>query len=550
MKKKIFKGMLLISAVTLIVSAVVITLVQYGIFAKDLEKELAAEAEFVGAGVEAMGKDYLEGIDVAADRRITWIDGSGTVIFDTAADTGGMEYHGDREEFLEALDKGVGQAERKSETMSRRAVYYAKLLEDGTVIRVSSVRGTPEGAALNVVMPVTVVLVCVLVLAIVLSSAISNRITRPLNLIDLNNPVLDRGYEELEPLAMRINRQNKMIESQLEDMSRQRQEFKTITENMVEGFLVIDNKMELLTYNRAALCLLGAPEPGENVNVLTLNRKEEFISAVEEALNGRHVIKNMDHNGICCQIIANPVYNGEGLSGAVIVIIDVTEKERLDSMRREFTSNVSHELRTPLTSIFGMSELLMSGTVSDRDVPDFAKSIHDETGRMIQLVNDILRLSQLDENKSSYQTEQVDLNALGRVVAERLKLTAADRNIEISVEGEPVEINGVYTILEELVYNLCDNAIKYNVDGGKVTIETGTYGGRPFLSVEDTGIGIPKEHLNRVFERFYRVDKSHSKKIGGTGLGLSIVKHAAAFHGARVTVQSTVGRGTKMTVTF
>ncbi len=550
MKKKIFKGMLLISAVTLIVSAVVITLVQYGIFAKDLEKELAAEAEFVGAGVEAMGKDYLEGIDVAADRRITWIDGSGTVIFDTAADTVGMEYHGDREEFLEALDKGVGQAERKSETMSRRAVYYAKLLEDGTVIRVSSVRGTPEGAALNVVMPVTVVLVCVLVLAIVLSSAISNRITRPLNLIDLNNPVLDRGYEELEPLAMRINRQNKMIESQLEDMSRQRQEFKTITENMVEGFLVIDNKMELLTYNRAALCLLGAPEPGENVNVLTLNRKEEFISAVEEALNGRHVIKNMDHNGICCQIIANPVYNGGRLSGAVIVIIDVTEKERLDSMRREFTSNVSHELRTPLTSIFGMSELLMSGTVSDRDVPDFAKSIHDETGRMIQLVNDILRLSQLDENKSSYQTEQVDLNALGRVVAERLKLTAADRNIEISVEGEPVEINGVYTILEELVYNLCDNAIKYNVDGGKVTIETGTYGGRPFLSVEDTGIGIPKEHLNRVFERFYRVDKSHSKKIGGTGLGLSIVKHAAAFHGARVTVQSTVGRGTKMTVTF
>ena len=213
MKKKIFKGMLFISAVTLIVSAVVITLVQYGIFAKDLEKELAAEAEFVGAGVEAMGKDYLEGIDVAADRRITWIDGSGTVIFDTAADTGGMEYHGDREEFLEALDKGVGQAERKSETMSRRAVYYAKLLEDGTVIRVSSVRGTPEGAALNVVMPVTAVLVCVLVLAIVLSSAISNRITRPLNLIDLNNPVLDRGYEELEPLAMRINRQNKMIEN-------------------------------------------------------------------------------------------------------------------------------------------------------------------------------------------------------------------------------------------------------------------------------------------------------------------------------------------------
>lgn len=550
MRKKIFKGMLFIAAVTLIVSAVVITLVQYGVFAGDIEQELRAEAEFVGAGVEVMGSDYLESLDVELGRRITWIDADGKVIFDTFADASAMEDHSGREEFLEALEKGEGSAERKSETMSQRTVYYAKLLDDGTVIRVSSMRDTPQTAVLNVAIPVAAVLACVLVLAAVLSSCISRRITRPINLIDLNNPVLDRGYEELEPLVVRINRQNKMIESQFEDMSRQRQEFMTITENMVEGFLVIDAKMELLTYNRAALNLLGASEPGENVNVLTLNRKEEFITAVEDVLCGRHVIKNMEHGGICCQIIANPVYNGGKLSGAVIVIIDVTEKERLDSMRREFTSNVSHELRTPLTSIFGMSELLMSGAVQDGDVQDFAKSIHDETGRLIQLVNDILRLSQLDENKNSYQTEQVDLNALGRVVAERLKLSAGDRSIDISVKGEPVEVNGVYTILEELVYNLCDNAIKYNVEGGKVVIDTGVKDGHPYLSVEDTGIGIPKEHLSRIFERFYRVDKSHSKKIGGTGLGLSIVKHAAAFHGARVTVQSSVGRGTKMTVTF
>ena len=550
MRKKIFKGMLLISLITLLVSAVVITVVQYSIFSKDMEKELKAEAEFIGAGVEAMGQEYLESLELTSDRRVTWINSDGSVIFDTAADTEAMEDHADREEFIEALEKGEGHAERKSETLSRRTVYYAKLLDDGTVIRVSNIRGTPQMAMLNTVVPVVAVLVGVLILSIVLSSAISDRITRPINLIDLNSPSLDRGYEELEPLVGKINRQNKMIESQIEDMSRQRQEFMTITENMVEGFLVIDNKMELLTYNRAALSLLGASEPGKNVSVLTLNRKEEFISAVEEALDGCHTIKNMENSGICCQIIANPVYNSDKLSGAVIVIMDVTEKERLDSMRREFTSNVSHELRTPLTSIFGMSELIMSGTVPEKDVLDFAKSIHDETGRMIQLVNDILRLSQLDENKNNYQTEQVDLNALGRVVAERLKLTAGDRGIDISVTGEPVEVNGVYTILEELVYNLCDNAIKYNIDGGKVVIDTGVKDGQPYLSVEDTGIGIPKEHLSRVFERFYRVDKSHSKKIGGTGLGLSIVKHAAAFHGAKVSVQSTVGKGTKMTVTF
>ena len=550
MRKKIFKGMLLISLITLLVSAVVITVVQYSIFSKDMEKELKAEAEFIGAGVEAMGQEYLESLELTSDRRVTWINSDGSVIFDTAADTEAMEDHADREEFIEALEKGEGHAERKSETLSRRTVYYAKLLDDGTVIRVSNIRGTPQMAMLNTVVPVVAVLVGVLILSIVLSSAISDRITRPINLIDLNSPSLDRGYEELEPLVGKINRQNKMIESQIEDMSRQRQEFMTITENMVEGFLVIDNKMELLTYNRAALSLLGASEPGKNVSVLTLNRKEEFISAVEEALDGCHTIKNMENGGICCQIIANPVYNSDKLSGAVIVIMDVTEKERLDSMRREFTSNVSHELRTPLTSIFGMSELIMSGTVPEKDVLDFAKSIHDETGRMIQLVNDILRLSQLDENKNNYQTEQVDLNALGRVVAERLKLTAGDRGIDISVTGEPVEVNGVYTILEELVYNLCDNAIKYNIDGGKVVIDTGVKDGQQYLSVEDTGIGIPKEHLSRVFERFYRVDKSHSKKIGGTGLGLSIVKHAAAFHGAKVSVQSTVGKGTKMTVTF
>ena len=550
MRKKIFKGMLLISLITLLVSAVVITVVQYSIFSKDMEKELKAEAEFIGAGVEAMGQEYLESLELTSDRRVTWINSDGSVIFDTAADTEAMEDHADREEFIEALEKGEGHAERKSETLSRRTVYYAKLLDDGTVIRVSNIRGTPQMAMLNTVVPVVAVLVGVLILSIVLSSAISDRITRPINLIDLNSPSLDRGYEELEPLVGKINRQNKMIESQIEDMSRQRQEFMTITENMVEGFLVIDNKMELLTYNRAALSLLGASEPGKNVSVLTLNRKEEFISAVEEALDGCHTIKNMENGGICCQIIANPVYNSDKLSGAVIVIMDVTEKERLDSMRREFTSNVSHELRTPLTSIFGMSELIMSGTVPEKDVLDFAKSIHDETGRMIRLVNDILRLSQLDENKNNYQTEQVDLNALGRVVAERLKLTAGDRGIDISVTGEPVEVNGVYTILEELVYNLCDNAIKYNIDGGKVVIDTGVKDGQQYLSVEDTGIGIPKEHLSRVFERFYRVDKSHSKKIGGTGLGLSIVKHAAAFHGAKVSVQSTVGKGTKMTVTF
>ena len=551
MTKKIFKNTLFVSLVTFAISLLMIIGVLYEYLTVQLENELEAETLYAGTAVEEYGTEYLSRLDLPAGRRITWIAADGTALFDSQADIVEMENHSDRKEVKSALENGIGSDIRRSETLSEKTVYFARRLSDGSVIRVSGVQLTAWLITVSMVRPILIVLVIALILAAVLSSATSKMITKPINSLDLSNPELDGGYEEIAPLIVKINKQNRMIQRQLGELSRQRQEFETITDNMNEGLLVIDNKTAVLSYNRAAIRLLNAEtEPKDAASALTLNRSEAFRTAIDEALSGKHSIQSMTDGELCRQIIANPVNCDGEVTGAVMLIMDVTDRQRLENMRREFTSNVSHELKTPLTSIYGMSEIMMTGNMEKEDAKDFAKSIHDESGRLIGLVNDILKLSQLDENRATASWENVDLHELANTTARRLKTQCREKNVTFTVGGESAVVHGVYEILEELVYNLCDNAVKYNKQGGSITVTTGHINGRPSITVEDTGIGIPREHLGRIFERFYRVDKSHSKKIGGTGLGLSIVKHAAAFHNGEVTVESRVGEGTKMTAMF
>ena len=551
MTKKIFKSTLFVSLVTFVISMLMIMGVLYEYLTVQLKSELEAEALYTGTAVEKYGAEYLKELELPEGRRITWIAADGTALYDSQIDASEMENHSNRKEVKSALANGTGSDVRYSKTLSEKTVYFAKKLSDGSVIRVSGEQLTAWLITVSMVRPILIVLVIALILAAVLSSTTSKMITKPINSLDLNKPELDGGYEEIAPLIVKINRQNRMIKRQMNELSRQQQEFETITDNMSEGLLVIDNKTAVLSYNKAALRLLNVENEPENAaSALTLNRSEAFRTAIDEALSGKHSMQNMTEGELCRQIIANPVSHDGEVTGAVMLIMDITDRQRLENMRREFTSNVSHELKTPLTSIYGMSEIMMTGNMAEEDAKDFAKSIHDESGRLIGLVNDILKLSQLDENRVTTAREDVDLHELAEFTAVRLRTQCADKNVTFEVKGESTVVHGVYDILEELVYNLCDNAVKYNRQDGRVTVTTGMINGRPAITVEDTGIGIPHEHLDRIFERFYRVDKSHSKKIGGTGLGLSIVKHAAAFHNGEVSVESRVDEGTKMTVTF
>ena len=383
-----------------------------------------------------------------------------------------------------------------------------------------------------------------------MASALSKRILRPVNAIDLEHPEQSEVYEELSPLLSKIYNQNRVIDSQIEELQRKQAEFTAITENMSEGFLVIDDHTDLLSYNSGALRLLGAEAGLSRRSVLALNRSEGFRKAVELSLSGEHCEQLFEREGRYLQIIANPVYHEEHVAGAVLVILDITEKHARESMRREFTANVSHELKTPLTSISGTAEIIKNGFVKPEDIPHFAGNIYDEAQRLITLIGDIMRLSQLDEDSVPFEKGPVDLYELASSVLCRLEAAAGKRGISLTLSGEHATVNGVSQVLDEMVFNLCDNAVKYSRENGHVRVFVSEENGHVALRVEDDGIGIPAADQARVFERFYRVDKSHSKEIGGTGLGLSIVKHGAAFHNARVALESELGKGTTVTVTF
>ena len=548
MTKQIFRSILAVSMTVLLASLVLITGVLYGYFQEQILDELAVRVEYAARGVELDGTAYLES-GLSGDDRITWVDGDGTVLYDNTESADDLDNHAQREEIQEALKLGRGWAVRYSDTLAQQTIYYAVRLSDGTVLRLADTQYSAWTLVVQVLQPVAAMILLALVLALVLSSAVARKIVRPINAIDPNDPSGADTYEELAPLLTKLRSQRRQIHQQMLDLRRRQQEFTAITENMSEGFLVIDPDTRVLSYNSAVVRLLRAQKPGEEgVTALELNREAGFRRCVEEALAGRRCEEMLERDDECRRVIASPVERDGRVTGAVLVILDVTEKEQREALRREFTANVSHELKTPLTSILGTAEILENNMVQPADIPHFAGNIRRETERLIGLVNDIIKLSRLDEGGPAGNWETVDLHQLAGRVLDQLSDAAGRKGVTTELRGEAALARGVPQIVEEVVYNLCDNAVAYNRQGGSVTVtvEDTPQGAR--VVVADTGIGIPRDAQSRVFERFYRVDKSHSS--GGTGLGLSIVKHGAAYLGARVELESEPGRGSTFTLTF
>ena len=549
MIKKTFRSMVILILCMLAICVSLIMGVLYNYFDKQYVTELKNEAVFIGKGVELNGLDYLNDLPMK-NCRITWIGTDGAVLYDNKADAAAMENHGDREEVENALEKGDGFSTRYSKTLDEKTINYAIRLDDQTILRVSSDYDTMLHIVLGMIQPILAIVAIALIVAAIFAYRLSKRIVKPFNEIDLEHPEKAEAYEELAPFLRKIEHQNRQIKKQMQELTRQQVEFAAITENMTEGFLVVDTKQKLLSYNTSALALLDVQGEVEHENVLHLNRSENFQKAITLALEGKHNEQSMKFGEHYYQLFANPVFQDEVLSGAIVVIMDVTEKEQRDALRREFTTNVSHELKTPLTSISGTAEIMGNGLVKQEDVPHFANIIYKEAQRLIALVGDIIKLSKLEEPDMTEQKEMVNMAEVVESVVETLEVPAAKKNISFLVKTEDCVILGIPSILNEIVYNLCDNAVKYNVEKGKVTVSLKKKEKRTVLTVEDTGIGIPREEQERIFERFYRVDKSHSKDIGGTGLGLSIVKHGAAYHNAEITLESEVGKGTKISIIF
>ncbi len=547
MTKRIFRAIFLVALAVFLAGTALIMGALYNYYSGIYESQIQEEAAYLSTAVEDLGLPYLEGLE-RGSHRITWVNSDGTVLFDSAANEDRMENHLDREEIQEAMADGVGESERYSDTLSERSYYYALALNDGSVLRVSGEQYTVLSLLLSIGHYIILVLVVALALSLFLASRISKAIIRPLNGIDLEHPEDVDTYDELSPLLGRIASQNRQIRTQLDEMKAKQQEFATITENMNEGLLVIDQQTAVLSYNTAALRLLGADKV--EGSVFSLNRSEQFRDAVDASLHGRHSQALMELSERTYQLIANPVHEHDQVVGAVLLLLDVTEREEREKLRREFTANVSHELKTPLTSISGFAELMKNGMVKPEDVPHFAGNIYSEAQRLITLVGDIIRLSQLDEGTTGLEKVPLDLAKVTESVVERLRGAAEQRGITFSLQLEQATVLGNQQILDEMVYNLCDNAIKYNKEQGSVHVTVDPNKGHPVLTVSDTGIGIPYAEQGRVFERFYRVDKSHSKEIGGTGLGLSIVKHGAAYHNAKVELESVPGKSTTVRVLF
>ena len=553
MYKRIFRAVCVTALAVFALSLLFVLGMLSQYFGRQLEQELRIEASYLAQGIDAAGEGFLDGLPYD-DKRVTLIGGDGTVLYDSEANPADMENHRDREEFVEAQADGTGESVRYSRTLMERTIYYAIRLENGDVLRVSDVQESVLTVLLRFAQPVFVLILVVVGVSALAASRVSHAIVRPLNNLDLDrNPSGLEEYDELAPLFLRIEHQRATIEQQLEEAVKMREEFRLITENMSEGFLMIDRDTNLLTYNSAALRLLGVPEGATGKSVLILNRSEVFRTVVDESLAGRHAEQDMERGGRVYNLLANPVLDGGQVIGAVLIVLDVTESRQRELLRREFTANVSHELKTPLTSISGFAELMRTGTVPQEDVIDFSGRIYDETRRLITLVGDIIRLSELDERAQGggFDRERVDLAALCDEIVDRLADAAEKRGVACTVrapEGAVVETSR--RILDEVLSNICDNAIKYNRSGGSVTVTVAEAPAEVSITVRDTGIGIPAEDQQRVFERFYRVDKSHSREIGGTGLGLSIVKHGALALGAALHLESQEGVGTAVTLTL
>lgn len=553
MTKKILAGVIGVSLVIMLVCVGLVMGIMYDYMGEKIDEQMASEAILAEEAWLTGGEAFLDRMEDRPDikSRITLIDSQGKVLYDSVADQSSMENHMEREEVKEALTEGIGKASRTSYTLAEDTRYYAKKTADGNIVRISTSHYSQLGLLLDTFGMIIITVAVLIMLSVFISYRVARAIIKPINDIDLDNPDINENYEELGPLLHRIHQQNNRIKRQMEKLRKSREEFNIITKNMSEGLIMIDKDTEILTYNRSATEMLGGGD-GRQIegSVLKLNRSEPFRKAVSEALEGNNSQVYLTEGEATYEIISNPVREEEEVTGAILIVMDVTEREKGEKLRREFTSNVSHELKTPLTSIYGVSDMLASGMVKDEDVAGFAGTIKEESARLISLIDDIIKLSRLDESTVPQETEIIDVFGSARDVVSRLSGKASENDIELSFSGEPSEIKGVQHILDEIVYNICENAIKYNRPGGFVKVSVRNEGSESLITVADNGIGIPKTDRERVFERFYRVDKSHSKQIGGTGLGLSIVKHGVIYLGGKINLESEEGIGTVITVGF
>ena len=548
MTKKIFQSILLVAGCVLLASLLIIMGFLYDYFGGVEENQLRNELSLAAAAVEDGGTDYLSRL--TADRcRLTWIAADGSVLYDTRTDAESLENHASRAEVSQALTTGTGESTRYSSTLMEKTMYYAQRLDDGTVLRISISRATVGMIAVGMIQPLLIVLIVALILSGLLARRLSRRIVDPLNSLDLEHPLDNDAYEELSPLLKRIHRQHVEIQTQLRELREKTDEFTQITGSMREGLILLDEHGSILSINAAAQTLFGADAQCVGRDFLTIERSHEISAAIQAAVTDGHSEVRAERAGRVYQFDISRITSDGKLLGTVILAFDITEQEFAERNRREFTANVSHELKTPLQGIIGSAELIENGMVRPDDLPRFVGHIHAEAARLVTLIDDIIRLSQLDEG-DAMPTEPVDLLAVSQEAAENLHDAAAARDVTVSVTGQPSVIPGVRRLLYEVVYNLCDNAIKYNRGGGRVDVTVAADAGSSSITVADTGIGIAPEHQGRVFERFYRVDKSHSKASGGTGLGLSIVKHAVQYHHGRIELESTPGTGTTIRVVF
>ena len=548
MTKKIFQSILLVAGAVLLASLLIIMGFLYDYFGGVEENQLRDELSLAAAAVEDGGTDYLSQL-TAGRYRLTWIAADGSVLYDTKTDAESLENHASRAEVSQALTTGTGESTRYSSTLMEKTMYYAQLLDDGTVLRISISRATVGMIAVGMIQPLLIVLIVALILSGLLARRLSRRIVDPLNSLDLEHPLDNDAYEELSPLLKRIHRQHVEIQTQLRELHERTDEFTQITGSMREGLVLLDEHGSILSINAAAQALFGADAQCVGRDFLTIERSHEISAAIQAAVADGHSEVRAERAGRVYQFDISRITSDGKFLGTVILAFDITEQEFAERNRREFTANVSHELKTPLQGIIGSAELIENGMVKPDDLPRFVGHIHAEAARLVTLIDDIIRLSQLDEG-DAMPTEPVDLLAVSQEAAENLQDAAAARGVTVGVTGQPAVIPGVRRLIYEIVYNLCDNAIKYNRDGGRVDVTVAADADGSSVTVADTGIGIAPEHQGRVFERFYRVDKSHSKASGGTGLGLSIVKHAVQYHHGRIELESTPGTGTTIRVVF
>ena len=556
MTKKIFRSILSVAAAVLLANLVIVMGCLYDYFGSVQETQLKDELRLAAYGVEENGPNYLEHLserdyryDWTPDYRLTWVASDGTVLFDTLDSAENMENHADRVEVREAFAKGESSSVRYSTTLTERTLYYAKALNDGTVLRISIRQATVLALVLVMLQPILLVAILAVILSAALANWMSKKIVRPLNSLDLDHPLENDAYEELAPLLSRIHQQRQQIAAQLHSLKKQTDEFAQVTSHMKEGLVLLDNAGKILSINPAAQQVFGAESSCDGQDFLTIDRSRDLHLAIQTAAEEGHGEIRSERNGREFQFDISRIESEDAFVGTVLLAFDVTEQAFAEQNRREFTANVSHELKTPLQSITGSAELLENGLVKPEDVPRFVGMIRTEAARLVTLVDDIIHLSQLDEGAAP-DRETVDLLETAKDAASALGDSATEKGIHVSVSGESVSISGVRSFLHEMIYNLCDNAIKYNVENGSVEITVVRKEQEAVVTVKDTGIGIPAEHQSRIFERFFRVDKSRSKASGGTGLGLSIVKHIAQYHGATIKLQSEFGCGTTVSVVF